>query len=286
MKLNIIRSSFAIFALAALASCSEGQYWEEPTLSQAYAFAKPVETVTVGASESFPSSFEITVSRVVAGGEETIPVTLETNTSLLTGPASVTFAAGEHTATYTLSAATGMGAGPQYTATLTLQQPEGTTMEEPEDNQSFSLTVTQELNWIDAGTAQVYSAWVGNEEPIEVPMQVSTNYYDPDMMMARLHNLYYVMEPEYVADITSIQFIIDKEGNVTGYSPSWQYIGELNSDDTYFCLGLPAAYGCSFTNDGNIYTLNGLIATTPSLTSMKLSPINRETVQFIWDMPK
>lgn len=286
MKLNKITASFAAFAALAMVSCSEGQYWDEASNpAQVCAFAKPAESLSIPADGTIPSTYEVTVSRSTNGAESTVPVTFKSNSPLLTGAESVTFPAGSTSATYTINIASGVKAGLTYTAQLTLGQPEDAITHVKEENlvYTFNLSQVLVLDWQDKGTALTYSySWVGNDDPIEIPVQEAVNWPTDGQRLMRLVSPYWYLEPEYCEEGHNIQFYLDDNGDALGMYAAYQYIGESDPDNGYFYFGCPAAYGGSFQNQGNLFVMSGVIGTAASATATTASPGWYETLAFQW----
>lgn len=287
MKLNNIKLSFAALAALALASCSEGQYWDGPSDPGAvYAFPKPAETVSVEADASMPTSYEVTVMRNTSAGAVTVPVTFSSTSPLLTGESSVSFADGQNKASYYINIASGVKAGVTYSATLTLTKPENSIVEVDSQNLTFTLNISQVLvlKWVDNGEAYTYSStWVGNDTPIAIPVQEATNWPVDGQRLMRLVSPYWYLEPEYCDEGYSIQFYLDAEGNAAGMYQTYTYIGEYSDGDYYF-FGCPANYGSSFYNQGDIYVMDGIMgyASSPTASAGAVTAGWYETLQFQW----
>lgn len=288
MKLLNIATALAVMSSMTLVSCSEGQYWTElSNPGTAVAFAKPAETVTVDAEDELPASWDVIVTRNSADGELTVPVTFTSTSEVLSGPSQVTFKAGELSAVYQISIDTAeVELFTTYAATVELPEYEKSMVKVDPSNLSFTFSFTQNLTlaWEAAGTASTISlGWVGNEEPVDIPVYVATNWIYPGEKVVRLESPYWYLEPEYATKGQGdIMFIVDANDDVVRLYQPWQYIGEV-SDGMYFMLGAPASYKGSFTNDGNHYVLNGLIAYAESLTSTTLTPYAYEVLEFDWN---
>lgn len=270
-----------------LASCSEGQYWNEPSApGQVVAFAKPAETLNIEADAEVPAVYEVTVSRNEAGAALTVPVAFESSSDVLSGPESVTFEAGCLTAKYPISIASTADILTPYTATLTLEQPEDALLHVNAKNLTFSFNFQRTITfeWADAGMSELYSvAWVENEEGVQVPVEECTNWPVAGERLFRLVSPYWYLEPEYAEQGYDIAFVTDDSGNALRMYSDWQYMGEVNEGEYYF-FGTPAAYGCTFTSDGNHYTMDGVVGYAASLTG-SIAPGWFETLEFLWDAP-
>lgn len=287
MKLNTFKSTFLILSGLALGACSEGQYWDEPSNpGKVFAFEKPAETISIPANDDFPSTIDVVVSRNSNEGEATVPVTFTSSDDLITGPASVTFANGSYTATYTISLADGLFAGVNYTASIDLDQPKDAMVHVKPENLSYTLRISKVLvlDWQPAGTAAAMSDWGQTAAPVDIAIEVATNYPSSELRICRMISPYKSLDPGYTPDDANLEFFIDNDGNAAGMASAWQYMGQNDDEEGYYFFGCPANYGCSFTNEGDIYTMDGIVATGPTLTGTP-SPGWYETITFKWDAP-
>lgn len=286
MKLYKFAASLALLA-AVLTSCSEGKYWDDVDVAVSYcSFPKSAVTVSVPATEAIPSTVDITVTRNSNQGEETFPVSFKSSSPLITGPASVTFPAGQSETSYTLSLAPGLKAGINYTASLALTKPEGCVVTLPDANMACNFTISKVLvlDWQPAGKALLQSLnWVEGVS-VEVPVQEAVNYPADDRRLIRLESPYWYLEPDYAEQGANIQFFVDPDGNALGMYSTFQYIGEYDSDNGYFYFGCPSNYGGSFTNKGDVYTMAGVIGTAAKLNAAAkdVEAGWYETLQFKW----
>ena len=284
MKLNKITAYFAAFAALAFTSCSEGQYWDEASNpGEVYAFVKPAETISIPANEAIPTSYSVTISRNVNTGSATVPVEFKSGSDVLTGPSSITFEDGSYTAEYVISIASNAKAGVNYSADLTLEQPKNVLTHVKAENLKFAFKLSKVLilEWYDKGVAKTFSLdWVGNEEAVEIPVQQADNYPQDGVYICRLISPYWYLEPKYAEQGANIEFLVDENDNVLGLASSWQLIGEYVDGYGNFFIGCPASQGCSFTNEGDIFTLAGFLAYgTGSSASYFYGP---ETLKFQW----
>ncbi len=289
MKLNIFKSTLFLLAAATLGSCSEGKYWEEPSNpGSVYAFAKPAETVSIPAEDAFPSSIDVTISRSNAAGEVSVPVTFKSNSPLITGPESVTFANGSLTATYPISLADGLFAGINYTAELALEQPKDALIHVDANNLAYTLKLSKVLvlEWKSAGTAAVFSStWAPNEEATDIPMEVATNYPSDELRLCRMIAPYKLLDPDYTPDDANLEFFIDNDGNAAGMASTCQYMGQNDDENGYYFFGGIGKYqGTGFVNEGNEYTMAGVIGTSATLTG-DVAAGWYETIAFTWTAP-
>ena len=175
------------------------------------------------------------VSRVSAAIDETIGITHNcTEVGIFTIPQTVSFVKGEYEKIITiLIEPSNMSAGKEYSFDLTL-----------EEKASFGgvnttkITVLLELVWIPAGDALMASDWAGNSATVPVERAEGTNMY-------RLVSPYFYLEPEYCPEEGyHVVFIVDDSYNAVSIIPS-----DIGEED-----------GCTFTNVGNLYHIDGLFA--------------------------
>lgn len=269
----------------ALVSCSEGQYWDEAStedLGNAVAFQKSAETVSIEADGTFPSVYYVTVGRSNAANALTVPVTFESESTLLSGPESVTFEAGSLSAEYPISIGSGAKAGLNYSCTLTLS-PDDTILQANENNLTFTFKISQVLvlKWESRGVASAMSSWAGNEDLIDIPVEEATNYPVDGMRLMRLVSPYWLLEPQYAVEGYNIEYFLDGDGNALSMAADWQFIGETDDSYGYFFFGCPAAYGSYFMNQESIFVMSGIMGYSGSLSG-QVTAGWYETIQFIW----
>lgn len=287
MKLYKFAASLALLA-AVLTSCSEGKYWDDVDVAVSYcSFPKSAVTVSIPATEAIPSTVDITVTRNSNQGEETFPVSFNSSSPLITGPASVTFPAGQSQTNYTISLAAGLKAGVNYTASLALTKPEGCVVTLPDANMActFTLSKVLVLDWQPAGKALTQSlGWVDMDAPVEIPVQEAVNYPVDGQRLLRLESPYWYLEPDYAEQGANIQFLVDTDGNALGMYSAFQYIGEFDSEYGYFYFGCPKGYGDGFYNQNDTYFMSGVMGTAPKLNaaSKDIELFNYETLVFKW----
>lgn len=125
MKLN--KSLYLAAALAGgflAAACSSDGYWDKADVKslEAYTFNATSSSFTYGPEDEM-TDIDVVVTRSVAGEAFTLPITAEfSDSSLIIGPnpSSVTFAAGENQATYTIKVQKQFELGESAKATLTI----------------------------------------------------------------------------------------------------------------------------------------------------------------------
>ncbi|MBP3786360.1 MAG: hypothetical protein J6I32_07060 [Bacteroidaceae bacterium] len=139
----------------------------------------------------------------------------------------------------------------------------------PSGKLASSVSITIDYTWVSAGSCLMTSTWVGNSDPIRIKIQKAkegTGLY-------RLVSPYWVMEPDYcdeeIAPSRHLQFVIDEEDGTAISVPTFIPLGVFNSSGAeyqwYFVTTGSLAGYCSFTNEGNTYTLNTLRYTGGSL---------------------
>lgn len=286
MKLSFNKAALALYALMALAlaSCSEGKYWDAPSNpGEVYAFLKPAATVTVGSDEAFPTSYEVKVRRNSNKGEATVPVTLKASSDKVTGPAEVTFADGSYEAVYPLSLSD-LQMGVDYTATLTLAQPEDATVHVNASNLKFAFKISKAFIWETVGTVTCVEDLFG-AEPTEVPIQQAVNYPDKSVKLMRLNSPFYYMFGENTAKGVNLLFFLNPDDSAKSMyvDQGFQYIGVNYEGAGYLYFGVISKYGGSFTNDGNVYTMAGVMGAADSTTSTSPAAKWYENIQFIWN---
>ena len=285
MNTKLAYASLAIVAALSLGSCTEGQYWNDPeSKGQAVAFAKPAVDISVPADGKAPATYEVTLSRTSSEKALTIPVKFATEQpDVLSAPDEVTFEAGKSTATYVIKIGSLMP-GLQYSATVTPEVEEGFTHVDSK-NQSFSFNISQLLIWKSAGTASVTSTtWVENVTA-DVAVEEG-NWPVAGQRLFRLVDTYLALEPAEVGveKGADIRFLTDDSGKALDMFQAWSYIGENDSTNGYYFFGCPAAYGGSFTSEGNKYVMAGVIGYSASLDGA-VTPGWYEDLIFVWDCP-
>lgn len=256
-----------------LGACGEGKYWSEPPEPlNSFAFAKPAETVVVPAADKAPNSFDVTVRRTNATDDFILPVVFqEVNSNgdpvaldVLSGPSEVVFEKGSLTAVYTITIDDSMiVGGSSFYATIEIDPSNATEYEsqikESDTNLKFSFNISQAINWVSAGTASTISSWAGNEDPIDIPVEYAANVTSPSgNKLMRLVSAYWYLEPDYASEGYNLQFYVDKDNNAVSF-PGWQAMGEVMSGYDFF-IGCVSSLGCSFTNDGDVFTLDVITA--------------------------
>lgn len=286
MKFNRIFSAFAVCAALSLASCSEGQYWDEAGNSEeTIAFAKGSVSLSFVPSDEIPASYDVIVRRSNSGAGQTFPVEFTTNTPLLSGADEVVFEDGKDTAVYTINIENALTIGNTYTATVQIAAEESDDENKvevvlPAANTKFTFNIGVDYTWETVGKAYCISQFAGNEKPVAVPVQQAKEYTGTADRLLRLVSPYNAMDPSYAKEGYNIKFTVSAaDGAAVAYTPTWQFTGEIDGADHYF-LGLPEGYGCYFSNKGNIYTIYGVLASAESPSGGKLTLKYYETFMF------
>lgn len=291
MKFNKIFIALGVVSALSLGSCQEGKYWNEPDVKEAaFAFAKPAETVSIPADADFPSSYEVTLSRSDNGSAATVPVVFQSSSPLLSGADNVTFEAGKSEATYVINIAPGAKAGVNYTASVSLNNDDKSMIHEPAANKTYSFTISQVLvlDWQSRGNCIAVSyKWVGNADPVAIPVSEAVNWPDESVRLMRLESPYYYLEPEYAQQGADIKFFITPEGEAAGMYAAWQWIGEADDENGYYFFGTPQQYGGYFRSEDDDYVMNGVMGTAAKLTASasEVTPGWYETLEFLWEDP-
>jgi hypothetical protein len=204
---------------------------------------------------------DIHVARVSAVLEETVGLTNNcTDVNLFTIPQTVIFAKGEYEKMLRIAVvAEDMVPGKTYSFNLTLEE-----IASLSGVTSTAVSVGLKLEWVAAGTADIDSDWAGEFATIPVERAVGTDIY-------RLVSPYWYLEPDYCPDQGyHVMFEVDANYDAVYLYPS--NIGEVASNGSWFlvCNGYEA-YGCSFTNTGNVYIIDGLWGRGPNSDNLTLA---------------
>jgi hypothetical protein len=132
-----------------------------------------------------------------------------------------------------------------------------------EIGKAFDITFIG-IEWIAAGTADINSDWAGDIATVPVERRVGTNIY-------RLVSPYWYLEPAYCPNEGyHVMFEVDANYDAVYLYPS--NIGEEASNGSWFlvCSGYENDYGCSFTNTGNVYIIDGIWGRGPDSSHLTL----------------
>ena len=256
-------------AVAAIAfcSCSEEGYWEPYEIEEAqYSFAQEKQSYSLTATDSL-SSVTVTVYRNNSGAEVTLPLNVQLSDPyvLSVADSAVTFAAGSNTAELEVAVDEAyIVMGTSYTASFSFVVD---SVNFTEDNYSISgnkshvVSILKDYTWVSAGKVVMASNWAGAKA--YVPIENAKEYDKNGNKLYRLNSPYYYLEPSYCPKPGAhLQFILDANANAVTIAPSIQSIGEAASAggvwNFYYTTSGGYAQYCSFTNEGNVYTMNGL----------------------------
>ncbi|MDE6006439.1 MAG: hypothetical protein K2G67_02670 [Muribaculaceae bacterium] len=228
----------------------------------------------------------------------TPPVILfsQKSTELSLTQTEVKFAKGSYTADINLNVDTELvEPGFDYEANFSLVLPDDVNITENSANKKCSFTIRQAviLKWEDAGTASLTSAIMGNKEPIEVKVEVASNYPDKKYALYRLVSPYHAIDPE-IPEGYDIQFLCSKGSFRKAYKPleGWQETGlkVMNAEgyEEFVYLGNTKEYAGSFNNQSKRYILTeavGLNTLTDATTAQPEDDENpeMETLSFTWN---
>lgn len=170
MKANIKNTFMAVAAVLILGSCSEGQYWTEPTdKGQVIAFVKPAESISVAPTENL-DSYTLKVYRSQTEGDLDVNLSFSNDSTVFSAPASVHFNNGENCADFVIAIAP-LTPGDSYSTTVSVTEPEGILTHPDSRNTKFTLSVTKILSWSSLGTGYFYDGWVMGDVdayPVEI----------------------------------------------------------------------------------------------------------------------
>ena len=124
-----------------------------------------------------------------------------------------------------------------------------------------SVSIIIDYTWVSAGSCLMTTSLVEDSDPIRIQIQKAkegTGLY-------RLVSPYWVMLPglckKEIAPTRHLQFVIDEEDGTAISVPQFIPLGIFDSDSgteyQWYFVGSLKDY-CSFTNEGNTYTLNTL----------------------------
>lgn len=180
--------------------------------------------------------------------------------------------------------------GESHTFTLTIARGEVFTYGAP----SQTFKVMRDYTWTDAGKALVTSAWVGNTQPIEVPVQKREEISGSgSAQLYRLYSPYFIMEPDFCPhEGSSIQFYVDSNFNAVEL-PDVQgmgYVDNVNGlGNLYIVWRDVEGAKKEFSNVGNVYTVKAAMACDNNSDDIFLlsytdgSGVLMETLEFVWN---
>lgn len=215
-------------------------------------------------------SFNITVAR--ADGAGTATVHLSGDNDDFTVPSEVTFAEGETSKDVKITFDIAVGSSAEVTIRCEEEYVYGIT--------SQTISVNRDYTWESAGKVSMTSGWAG--KTAEVPVERAKEY-SGEGFLYRLNSPYYVLEPNACPQAGyHIQFTLDNEYNALSLPVQFQEIGEAEDGYGNFYLGWfdTGEYDCSFTNVGNVFTINGVWAYDENGSSLTLYAYATE--EFTW----
>lgn len=167
---------------------------------------------------------------------------------------SVTFSDGEGTAFVVLKGQN-LEIGKTYTIDLALSEENKKDMSE-RGISATTISVMRDYNWVDAGTVLFSEVDFGLGD-VEIPIQRADGFNQ-----YRLPDLYYNLtggEDEDVAEGGHLQFTLDDDYNAVSIVPVASFV-DLGVG--YYLYYNPEKYPdyCSFSNEGNKYTLNYILS--------------------------
>lgn len=290
MKLykSLFLTAVAAFAFA---SCSDKGYWEPYEAEEAqYSFAQPKQSYSLNATDSL-SSVVVTLYRDTKSGEVTLPldvVVSDTNVIVIKD-STVTFAAGSDIAELEVVInEANIVMGTTYSAEIAFVVDSINFTEANyaiSGNKSHSISIVKDYTWVSAGKVVMLSNWAGAKA--EVPVENAKEYSVAGYKLYRLNSPYYYLEPSYCPKKGAhLQFILDDEANAVTISPVFQAIGEAASaGGEWFFYFHPQAPYCSFSNEGNVYTMKGAWAYTDAAGNASLYDYATELFQWVEGWP-
>ena len=216
-------------------------------------------------------SFEVTIGRHNETEATSFFLEITDEGSFFTLPSEVSFAAGETVKTITISFDMEIG----ESGDLTLIVPDADRYIYGLD--SVTISVLRDYTWEDAGIVSFTSAWAGGTADLSVQQaKEGDNLY-------RIVSPYYVLEPDYCPNPGyHVEFTLDDSFNAKSVITS--DIGEVATGSSnwwlYWDSTGPHASDCTFTNDGNSFSITGRWAYGTSAEN--LTDYASATESFVW----
>jgi hypothetical protein len=256
---NILKLFLITLAVTLTASCSVDQVGEkyiDGVRGVTFDNAKYTTEIPTSGTE-----IEVRVSRVSAVEAAVVGLTNDcVNPEIFTIPQTVTFAAGEFEKYVKIAVDTDeMFPGKTYSFKLNLEE-----IASLSGITTTTITLGLELIWIPAGSAELDSDWFEMAGTVPVERAEGTNIY-------RLVSPYWHFDPDYIlGEGYHVMFEVDGNFDAVAQFPS--DIGEVYSGDQHVWLVSTGyeGYGCSFTNVGNVYTVDGIWGTGTSADALTL----------------
>ncbi len=243
---NLFKYAFVFVASAlALTACTDDYEYDAPAPYQGLYITGEQSSFTFTPADE-DQSFNVKVVRPQGGNAETI--SLESDNELFDVPESITYEAGQTEAEFTVHCAL----EPGQAETLNITLPEGS-YDLNYFSGTFTITVNCDYVWEEAGSATLYSELLiygfGMQPVEDVPV-----WHAVGTQMYRLKSAY--------RNGYDIDFYVDDDYNAD-YLPADQDTGLTYSGSTFHLYYYPA-YGNTFTNEGNVFTMNVYIMNATS----------------------
>lgn len=256
--MKLYKSFLLVAAVAGIfSSCSEDGYWDayDTKSTTTYSFAQSANNYTLLSSDTLPD-IKVTVNRNTNKGNVTLPLDIKVNSNIITADTNVVvFEDGKYTAEFALNVnEEAIVMGNEYTAEVSFLVDSLNFFEHNysiSGNNKFTLNFIKDYTWIDAGSGILASSWTG--EQTRISFQKASEYTDD------ADNGYY----RFAYNTGNyIKFYLDADGNALAITPGFYATGLTDGGVPVELYYNPshATYGgyCSFTNNGNLFALNGL----------------------------
>lgn len=290
--MKLYKSLFmTVLAAVAFTSCSDEGYWEKYEMTETqYSFDQATQSYSLAAADVLPS-VTVTLSRSTNVGETTLPLSVSFDNDIMSvEDTTVTFVDGSYTAELVVNIdETGIVMGTSYTANIAFVVDSVNFFEHNysvSGNKSHAISVIKDYTWESAGVVYMASNWAGGYA--YVPVENAKEYADENgYKLYRLNSPYYYLEPSYCPKPGAhIQFFLDADANAVTISPAVQAIGEsASAGGEWFFYYHPQAEYCSFTNEGNVYTMKGAWAYTDAAGDLYLYDYATEMFQWTEGWP-
>lgn len=229
-------------------------------------------------SYSFTPDKELAFTvKVMRASESMSTVHLTSNNDAFEVPSTVEFESGEMSKEIKVTFSCAIGSTEEVTISI------------PDEeaymygSNSVSVSVFVDYTWLSVGNVLFYAGWSGNVET-----EVSIEKAKETEGLFRLVSPYYYSETAGGATGVTleeghhIQFLLNEsDGTPIGFPTTVQSMGEsAEGDGNYYFAYTPDANNCSFTNKGNTYSINGLIAYDGE---GEITLGWYETITFVWN---
>jgi hypothetical protein len=251
-KISVI---FTGALLLALASCTEEVLRDASPVQDGgiQAYISETNSASLLFLPDAPTSFTITIGRQNTQGRAEVPLTVNDVKGLLTLNDAVTFEDGQALAELEVDFSA-MELGESTTLELAIKNADDRYLYGLSE---LNINVLRDYNWKDVGAANFYDGfWTG--ETVQLPIQqaegtqlfrfkdlyseifLALDPSDPDIEACRGYNLQFYIDTVTYAAIALPVGVQDFGLGMYGYTFHW---------------GAPYAQYCSFTNEGNVYTI-------------------------------